>query len=246
MDTHSLYTSTLKLIPSQMIFASAETIPIINPEITKRLENNLGLAFINQKEQQGNICFALSEEVRSEFKETFTAKDVFSFIYALIHSSIYREKQKGIFPADLLDITNQEKFWKLSHLGRDLRKIHFLDNDLIDQNGIQFPIDGDNIVKEIKFEKSTKSVLFSNSAPEVMNYPNENLGKIYINKNQYFDNVPEEVWNFCISDFLPAQKFLNERKEQELTHEDISQYQKIISALTETVLIIKKIDKLVI
>jgi hypothetical protein len=42
--------------------------------------------------------------------------------------------------------------------------------------------------------------------------------------------------------YQPAQKWLKDRKEKELSYEDILQYQKIIVALSETDRIMKAID----
>ena len=70
----------------------------------------------------------------------------------------------------------------------------------------------------------------------------ENLGRVYINDTQYFDNVPEVAWNFYIGGYQPAQKWLKDRKGRELSYEDILHYQKIIVALSETSRIMKEID----
>jgi hypothetical protein len=42
----------------------------------------------------------------------------------------------------------------------------------------------------------------------------------------------------------PAQKWLKDREGRELSFDDISHYQKIIVALTETARIMKEIDKI--
>jgi len=57
----------------------------------------------------------------------------------------------------------------------------------------------------------------------VVNKPSFKDGKVYINKIQYFDNVPEVVWNFYIGGYQPAQKWLKNRK---LEFDDIAHYQK--------------------
>ena len=44
------------------------------------------------------------------------------------------------------------------------------------------------------------------------------------------------------SGYQPAQKWLKDRKERELSFEDILHYQKIIVALTETARIMEEID----
>jgi len=70
-----------------------------------------------------------------------------------------------------------------------------------------------------------------------------NLGKVYINDTQYFDNVPEVAWNFFIGGYQPAQKWLKDRKDRKLEFEDILHYQKIIVALNETDRLMKEVDK---
>jgi very-short-patch-repair endonuclease len=72
------------------------------------------------------------------------------------------------------------------------------------------------------------------------------VGKVYINDTQYFDNVPQIAWEFCSGGYQPAQKWLKDRKEIELSFDDISHYQKIIVALSETDRLIKEIDNIVI
>lgn len=69
------------------------------------------------------------------------------------------------------------------------------------------------------------------------------LGNVYINDTQYFANVPEVAWNFYIGGYMPAQKWLKDRKERVLDFEDILHYQKIIVALTETDRLMKEIDQ---
>ncbi len=69
-----------------------------------------------------------------------------------------------------------------------------------------------------------------------------NVGRVYINETQYFANVPQVEWNFYIGGYQPAQKWLKDRKERELSYEDILHYQKIIVALSETDRIMKEID----
>ena len=69
-------------------------------------------------------------------------------------------------------------------------------------------------------------------------------GKVYINKDQYFGNVPEVAWNFYIGGYQPAQKWLKDRKTRTLSLDDLRHYAKIIIALTETDRLMKQIDEL--
>ncbi|MBZ0182348.1 MAG: hypothetical protein K8F60_07815, partial [Melioribacteraceae bacterium] len=69
-------------------------------------------------------------------------------------------------------------------------------------------------------------------------------GKVWINEEQYFGNVPQTAWEFYIGGYQPAQKWLKDRKGRTLTNEEIEHYQKIIKALTETDRLMKEIDKI--
>jgi len=90
------------------------------------------------------------------------------------------------------------------------------------------------------------SLIFNNTT--ILNQPvtealEGTVGKVYINEIQYFSNVPEVAWNFYIGGYQPAQKWLKDRKDRELSYDDILHYQKIIVALTETERIMKGIDE---
>ncbi len=92
---------------------------VLNPEIVKRIANRYGLFFLDKKET-GNVCFANSEELRFEFKQSFTAIDLLDLCYAVLHSSIYEddlknETQKIPIPID------SNVFWKLVQFGNTLR-----------------------------------------------------------------------------------------------------------------------------
>jgi hypothetical protein len=108
-------------------------------------------------------------------------------------------------------------------LGGELRTIHLLDNPTVEKYITSYPISGSNIVEKPEYKD----------------------GKVFINKEQYFDKVPEIAWIFYIGGYQPAQKWLKYRKGKELSVENIFHYQKIIVVLTETDRIMKEIDKAV-
>lgn len=59
-------------------------------------------------------------------------------------------------------------------------------------------------------------------------------GKVWINGEQHFDNVPEAAWRFFIGGYQPAQKWLKDRKGRTLNADDIMHYKAIVIALMET------------
>jgi Type ISP C-terminal specificity domain len=64
--------------------------------------------------------------------------------------------------------------------------------------------------------------------------PDNNIGRVFINAEQYFGNVPEIAWKFWIGGYQPAQKWLKDRKGRKLSSVDIEHYQKIINVLVKT------------
>ncbi|MBA0882730.1 type ISP restriction/modification enzyme [Flavobacterium undicola] len=226
----------------QNLLETTERTPNLNAEIVKQIADGLGLSFTNEKETDSNVCFANSNEVRTEFKQSFTPIDLLDYIYAVLHSPTYREKYKEFLKIDFPRVpypTDAQTFWQLVKLGGELRQIHLLESPTVEKYITQYPEDGDNIVTRPKYEQRNfvveNDTISHNDTPEPM-------GRVYINNTQYFENVPEVAWNFYIGGYQPAQKWLKDRKERELSYEDILHYQKIIVALSETDRIMKEID----
>ncbi|TBW26988.1 type ISP restriction/modification enzyme [Gramella sp. KN1008] len=209
--------------------------PNLDPAILSKIAKNLGLSFVSEKETGSNLCMANSEEVRDDFKTTFAPIDLLDYIYAVLHSPEYREKYKEFLKIDFPRVPYPEdsaKFWKLVDLGGQIRKLHLLESPLLEKRITGYPEDGDNIITR-KITKTSPGY-----EPD-----SETHGKVWINEQQYFDNVPLVAWEFYIGGYQPAQKWLKDRKGRELSFEDILHYQKMIVALTETHRLMKEIDK---
>lgn len=193
----------------QNIGQSKERTPNLNTEIVKQISEKLGLTFTYEKETT---------------KDTFTPMDILDYIYAVLHSPTYREKYKEFLKIDFPRVPypkDKETFWQLVKLGGEIRKLHLLESQIVENYITQYPEDGDNIVTKPQYKE----------------------GKVFINDTQYFENVPLIAWNFYIGGYQPAQKWLKDRKDRKLEFEDILHYQKIIVALFETSKIMIEIDK---
>jgi predicted helicase len=205
----------------QTIEQSKERTPNLKAEIVKQIAGKLALTFTNEKETT---------------KDTFAPVDILDYIYGVLHSLTYREKYKEFLKIDFPRVPypkDQDTFWKLVKLGGEIRQIHLLESPTVEQYITQYPIAGDNLVSR----KMSK-----NSPGYVPN--NKTHGKVYINDEQYFDNVPLVAWEFYIGGYQPAQKWLKYRNGRKLEWEDIAHYQKIIVALSETDRIMKEIDEI--
>lgn len=84
-------------------------------ELAEKTSKALGLLFIDQNESESNVCFATSDELRPEFKETFTSVDLMHYEFAVLHS----EKYKEFITSDLVP-KERKIFWELVAFGLEL------------------------------------------------------------------------------------------------------------------------------
>lgn len=211
-------------VSSQTTIDQIKRTPNLNLGIVQEIATLLGLSFVPEKETEGNVCMADSEEVRPEYRQTFAPIDILDYIYAVLHSPTYRETYKEFLKIDFPRVPypkDAQTFWALVALGSQLRQIHLLESPVVEKYVTQYPMDGDNVIRKVKYE----------------------AGNVYINETQYFANVPPVAWEFHIGGYQPAQKWLKDRKGRELGFEDILHYQKIIVALVETDRLMGEVDK---
>ena len=110
---------------------------IINRKITDQISEKFKLAFINAEQisRSGEVCFAASAEVRPEFRSTFTSIDTLDYVYAVLYSSEYHKNFDTYLKKDLEGIPIPKDttiFWDMVILGNELKKIHSLENPLLD------------------------------------------------------------------------------------------------------------------
>lgn len=222
--------------PSQQTLEGFETlrglngrIPNLNMEIVNEIAKKLGIPFVPEK-------ITLERGLNETVKDSFAPIDLLDYIYAVLHSPNYREKYKEFLKIDFPRVPypkDAKTFWQLVQLGGELRQIHLLESEQVERYITKYPEDGTNVVVKPRFENS----------PPLEGWPQVGVvGNVYINETQYFANVPEVAWNFYIGGYQPAQKWLKDRKDRELSTEDLFHYQKIIVALTETDRLMKEID----
>ena len=202
-------------------------VPNLNDEIVNEVAENLNHAFLTDENQ---VC-----DLEAGLDGTFSPLDILDYIYAVLHSPEYREKYKEFLKIGFPRVPypqDADKFWKLVELGGQIRELHILESPLLEKRITNYPEDGDNIITR-KITKTSPGY-----EPD-----SDTHGKVWINDQQYFDNVPLIAWEFYIGGYQPAQKWLKDRKGRELSFEDILHYQKMIVALTETYRLMKEIDE---
>ena len=205
--------------------------PNFDMAIVAEIAKKLKLEFVAEKTDAETHGGAPVQE-----RSTFAPIDILDYIYAVLHSPTYRETYKEFLKIDFPRVPfpkSAKIFWELVALGGELRQIHLLEADIIDEPISSFPIDtGEKILITRKIVSKDWELT------------DENTGCIWINDEQYFDNIPLKAWAFYIGGYQPAQKWLKDRTGRELSHGDIEHYHSIIVALSETDKIMGEIDKI--
>lgn len=105
---------------TQLITCRPTKIPHLNTEIVKQFEKNLGLAF-DPEAVNGSVCFAKNnEDLRDDFKLTFTATDLLNYVYAILHSPSFNINDKELLKIEFPFIPypqDANTFWQLVKKG---------------------------------------------------------------------------------------------------------------------------------
>lgn len=172
----------------------------------------------------------MQDESDTERKDGgFTGADIMDYIYAVLHSSIYRSTYHELLQNDFPSIPYPKDgacFLQMAGYGARLRSLHSLEGILQKDFITQYPVsEGDDVVTKREFEEC-----------------GEGLGKVWINGHRYFDHVPVEAWNLIISGYQPLDKWLKDRIGKTLSGDDIRHYQKMVVAMKITVDLMADID----
>lgn len=180
-------------------------------------KENMGI-----EERIPNFNPKILSQIEQSLGEQIEPIELFDYIYAVLHSPNYRERYKEFLKIDFPRIpypTDANEYHRLVTLGAELRKLHLMDG-IPNNTGIVFPKVGSMQVDCLRWEEN----------------------RVYINSEQYFENVPESAWNFYIGGYQPAQKWLKDRKGITLDFQDVKHYERIIYVLQQTDRIMQEID----
>ena len=190
--------------------------PNLNLEIVGEIEKKLKLKFTNEKEED---------------KNTFAPIDILDYIYAVLHSPNYRERYKEFLKIDFprVPYPSIDTFWALVGLGSQLRGLHLMESESLDERVIDIEGEGAMLITN-KLNKQDYTI-------------EEDIVTLHINDNISIVNIPLISWEFYIGGYQPAQKWLKDRVGRVLSRSDMKHYNKIINALLNTHKIMGEIDE---
>jgi len=170
-----------------------------------------------------NLNQSLIKQLSATYQKEIAPEEVFHYVYAILHSNVYRSKFAEFLKSDFPRIPFTDKyevFKALSNIGAELITLHLLKSKF--GSAVKFDIAGSNRVDSIKYKQK----------------------KVYINENQFFEGISSKAWNFQIGSYKVLDKWLKSRKNKVLTGEEIEQYIQIVEVINKTIDLMQQIDSI--
>jgi len=188
---------------------------------------NLSRQFIEDCEARLAMTFVT--DGKGNLKKAFGPEDVFNYMYAIFHSPTYRNRYAEYLKIDFPRLplpSDHHLFRALCGLGAELTGLHLMEKHGPAISG--YPAVGDNMVESVRYTEPGQGAA---------------KGRAWINETQYFEGVPPDVWEFQIGGYQVCQRWLKYRKGRQLTYDDLTHYQHVVSALAETIRLMAEIDE---
>lgn len=172
--------------------------------------------------------------------QTPVPEGVLAYIYAVLYAPSYRTRYGDFLKRDFPRIPlppNRELFDSLVISGRELIALHTMETTL--PRITSFEVAGSNKVDKVRWAAPSPQV-----SPASVS-EGDIRGRIYINAEQYFGDVPQAVWDMHIGGYRVAEKWLKDRKGRPLSYDDLSHYQAVVAALARTAQLQADIDAVI-
>ena len=173
-----------------------------------------------------NLTKEFRQLLEKNYHTHYTPEQVFGAIYALLYSPSYRKKYaeflKIDFPRFIFPET-QAQFEHLAALGWQLIQVHLL-----------------KTIPAYPFGEYQGKGKHNVVAPDYRK--NAEYERLYINPTQYFDHIPENVYQFQIGGYQVLEKYLKDRKERILTLTEVKTVRNTVKALAFTIEQMQTID----
>ncbi len=186
---------------------------------------NLSPQFI--EEFMGRLKLKYVPDGLGSLSKTVGPLGIFEYAYAIFQAPSYAQRYAEFLRTDfprLPLISNLRLFGILCGFGKDLLDLHTL--AVKGSLQVTYPVKGRDEVNEITYTPPKGKA----------------LGIVRINDDQWFENVPPEVWEYQVGGYQVCEKWLKDRKGRQLNIEERQTYPKIVAALAETLRLQKEID----
>ena len=179
-----------------------------------------------RKDRVSNFTVKFLQAVRESLGTEPSPEEIFYYIYSVLYAPTYRTRYVEFLKIDFprIPLTGEYKpFTELSNLGKELVDLHLMKHQALGKTDVEFPQSGSNEVEIIRYDEDTK--------------------RAYFNKEQCFDDIPKEVWEYTIGAYQVMEKYLKDRKGRKLSLDECGHYMNIAKAIRLTIELQARIDQ---
>jgi len=187
--------------------------------------HELPLQVKSKTRRASNFNIEFLKAIRTSLGTEPAPEEIFYYIYTVLYSPTYRKRYEDFLKIDFPRVplpSNYDAFKELSKLGKELVDLHLLRHSDLDKTEVGFPKSGSNKVEKVVYSKEGQ--------------------KVFINKEQYFEGISKEVWEYQIGAYQVMGKYLKDRKGRKLSLDEINHYMKVAKAIRLTIERQQKID----
>jgi Type ISP C-terminal specificity domain len=161
----------------------------------------------------------------ARYEHHFTPEEILGYIYAVLYAPSYRVRYAEFLRNDFPRIPfpkSSANFETLSELGWALTQAHLM-RGLVRRGLAAYHGKGDHTMETARYSSVEQTIA--------------------INKTQFFQPVPQAVWDFHIGGYQVLDKYLKSRKGRALSLDEINHVAAIADSLAFTTEQMAKIDK---
>ncbi len=214
-------------VPSE-VARTRESIRNLFPRKVRRWVN-IHPVFIQEMVESLGLSF--TPHGTGDLVTSFGPEDIFHYLYAFFHCPTYADRYREFLKIDFprAQVTSDlSLFRSLCRLGRELVDLHTMTKEAAVRT--TYPIHGDDRVERVRYAEPGQG---------------EEQGRVWINRSQYFEGIPSDVWHFRVGGYQVCNKWLKERRRRTLSYEDLSHFHQMVAAIAETISLMQRIDTVV-
>ena len=153
--------------------------------------------------------------------ESISPEEILAYIYAILYSPTYRQRYYEFLKYDFPRIPLPQDINQFRTLATSEQRLidWHLSKDVQIPTRHRFEGEGDGVVSKPRYAD----------------------GKVWINPTQHFTDVSEAVWEYEIGAYQVCEKWLKDRKGEELGRAELQQYRAILVAVAETLAVMGEI-----
>ncbi len=197
---------------------------------------NLDPGFVERLAQAAALRFV--SDGTGDLARTFGPEDALAYIYAVFHSPDYRARYEAHLKLDFPRVPlpgSPELFRQLVVVGHDLLGLHLMESPDLDDLITDYAGPRNPVVGRVGWSNGTVWLDAARTNARQRH-------RATVPGRYGFHGVPEEVWDFRIGGYQVCHKWLKDRKGRTLAESEIVQYQRIVAALSGTIIGMDAID----